>query len=1198
MTYRYDLLGDEDFQRLAQSLIAADYPRAQLLPVGMPDGGRDAFVRRWDENKPDTVFQIKYSKTPSTKSERDAVLECIETESKKITNLMAKGLKKYVLITNVGGTSHAASGSIDLANALLQNQFPGIETECWWKDDLDARLRLNSDLVWSFPKIATGLDVLSVIAKNNNEETLRRSRAVKALISDQYTNDEEVKFKEIELRFPVSDIYVDTPIMSVDNRDGHAGSETYRADASPALACLLAVSNDEEHVRILIEGAPGQGKSTVTQFLCQVNRGVFLQKEGFLERLPKRWRPKTLRVPIRADLRDYATWLQGQSPFGAQRGSARIGDQSLDSFLAALVSFGAGGIPFDVNDLHASFEGIRLLLVLDGFDEVADPDTRVAMAREVNACLGRLEATCLSVHALVTTRPSALITTPVFNDKNWSTFELQNLSGELAKEYAEKWAKIKRLSSADAEELLEILTHKIEEPHIRELARNPMQLAILATLINIQSDSLPSKRTALYADYIRIFFDRESQKSSLVKAHRSLLIMIHEYLAFYMHCESEYESRNKDRRPGSLSLDEVKQKISTFLEHRGSKPDLLDGLFSAVQERVVALVQNVQGTYEFQVQPLREFFAAQYLYKSAVTRPGIVPGSRPDIYAGISGSPYWENVTRFYAGCYNAGEIASLIEDTLSQSENLGLHRTTFLVERLSNFLRDFVFETHPRLITRAVTEMTEQTPLDVHLSIGVAGRGGGDQAIPPACGSAEYLRILESKIDYADNDRVVAFARILKANTGWSGRVDFYNRVHEASGRSPHNLLDWVLDILDDAPLEDLEKMLEEGGPERIRYASFAERHDFFQAPSREQETLRHMLNGDLGASFELSGQLGKIGLALSPHVIRAYTRHQTDLPLLEFIRRYYAGYFDPNRIASGGTTSIFDRDTTEKLDELADFIGDDPLRLARTWGLALAQILNTFGLQPAVFSAIARWTIEVFELGDHASEVPEEFDLFWSAYSNRSDSKWWSQKSQGLDTNGQNVLARLYFTYCAPLLCEDHDDRLFQIFENLESIEQESSRGLLRVMPDPSAVEFSYILPKLAAYPKSASHIVESLDEHERLVASQEALRSGLVVFPEFSESVFETIFTSALNGTIGWPDAIEAGKHLRSLGGVGYGISGRGNAPLPLDLASSILDDTGIYPLSLVHVAQQAITSAAAQRVEKVSEIALAHDWFSQN
>ena len=69
-----------------------------------------------------------------------------------------------------------------------------------------------------------------------------------------------------------------------------------------------------------------------------------------------------------------------------------------------------------------------------------------------------------------------------------------------------------------------------------------MQLAILLSLIHRRGISLPDKRTALYDTYVEIFFDRESEKATVVKENRDLLIRIHRYLAWILQAGAEVDS--------------------------------------------------------------------------------------------------------------------------------------------------------------------------------------------------------------------------------------------------------------------------------------------------------------------------------------------------------------------------------------------------------------------------------------------------------------------------------------------------------------------------------------------------------------------------------------------------------------------------------------------------------------------------------
>jgi hypothetical protein len=87
--YHYEALGDERFQEFCQALLSASFPNVQCLPVGQPDGGRDAFhlirhrlIREPDQKENElVVFQVKYIKSPAdTRGERDLIEQVIKSE--------------------------------------------------------------------------------------------------------------------------------------------------------------------------------------------------------------------------------------------------------------------------------------------------------------------------------------------------------------------------------------------------------------------------------------------------------------------------------------------------------------------------------------------------------------------------------------------------------------------------------------------------------------------------------------------------------------------------------------------------------------------------------------------------------------------------------------------------------------------------------------------------------------------------------------------------------------------------------------------------------------------------------------------------------------------------------------------------------------------------------------------------------------
>jgi hypothetical protein len=218
--YHYEALGDERFQEFCQALVAASFPTAQLLPVGQPDGGRDAFVlshpNRETAKSADQeliVFQVKYVKNSAdSRSQREMIEEVIKKEKAKVEKLKSNKTLKYYLITNLQGTAHPEVGSIDRVNDQLATAL-GIEAYCWWRDDIDRRLDNHSSIKWSYPDILKASDLLErLISGQLGEDEERRRGAIRAYMTAQYDDDQELKFKQTELRSTMTDLFVDLPM--------------------------------------------------------------------------------------------------------------------------------------------------------------------------------------------------------------------------------------------------------------------------------------------------------------------------------------------------------------------------------------------------------------------------------------------------------------------------------------------------------------------------------------------------------------------------------------------------------------------------------------------------------------------------------------------------------------------------------------------------------------------------------------------------------------------------------------------------------------------------------------------------------------------------------------------------------------------------------------------------------------------------
>ena len=359
-----------------------------------------------------------------------------------------------------------------------------------------------------------------------------------------------------------------------------------------------------------------------------------------------------------------------QSLFAHRRGplAADPSPKSLESFLAALITHHSGGAEFTPSDLWAVSKLSPILLVLDGLDEVADIPMRHKVVEEIIRGVSRLEEIAESLQVVVTSRPAAFANSPGFPEKSFPHFELDSITRPLIDEYAEKWIKAKGLGARDRGDVKRILREKLDQPHLRDLARNPMQLTILLSLIHQRGSSLPDKRTNLYDNYVDLLFSREAEKTAVVRDHRDLLIDIHRHLAWILHSEAE---QGRGRR--SIDESRMKSLLNEYLRQENQEQTLVDDLFNGMSERVGALVARIQGTFEFDVQPLREYFAARYLYDTAPYSPAGAErkGTKPDRFDALARNFYWLNVTRFFAGCFSKGELAGLVDrlDDLPKDE-------------------------------------------------------------------------------------------------------------------------------------------------------------------------------------------------------------------------------------------------------------------------------------------------------------------------------------------------------------------------------------------------------------------------------------------------------------------------------------------------------------------------------------------------
>ena len=303
----------------------------------------------------------------------------------------------------------------------------------------------------------------------------------------------------------------------------------------------------------LLVGGPGQGKSTLTQLACQLNRVALLNP--FAKDLSLRHQealasfnaptrdkdkengallpPTQPCLPLQVSLPELAVWLLEQSAtsdtlpailnFVATRQSAKRARLAPETLLAL-----ANHLP--------------ILLVLDGFDEVGASDDRARLVHAAKELLTTLARCNASVQVLVTTRPQGYMGEMQHIGVPLLTCELELLEPGEAIQYAQRLLAEKIPGVDEQETMLARLETAAKEEATQRLMTTPLQVTILAALVQ-HSGRAPRERWNLFHRYFTYTYNREVERntyaSSLLSEHRHHIELIHTRIALLLQVESE-----------------------------------------------------------------------------------------------------------------------------------------------------------------------------------------------------------------------------------------------------------------------------------------------------------------------------------------------------------------------------------------------------------------------------------------------------------------------------------------------------------------------------------------------------------------------------------------------------------------------------------------------------------------------------------
>ena len=314
----YDLSGlsSRSFEKLVQAVAGKTLGAGTVTFGDGPDGGREAiFDGRMDypsRNDPwdgYCVVQAKFLQRPKGASaDSKWVLQQLEAELKAFIDPKKKRKKPqyYIIATNAILTPPAQSGGKDKATSLFTRYRRKLGLRDWaiWDfDEICKFLDQFSDIRTAYACWITAGDVLSEVmaqlaGKKPNFLEIMSNFLAKELRSDQFANLEQAGHN-VEDKIPLARVFVDLPVSAERTMDPPV--EDPRKPTVTDLAAFItekakdrldpsSISGDElasearpllraslQPGRYVLLGGPGQGKTTVGQFLCQLFRVALLR---------------------------------------------------------------------------------------------------------------------------------------------------------------------------------------------------------------------------------------------------------------------------------------------------------------------------------------------------------------------------------------------------------------------------------------------------------------------------------------------------------------------------------------------------------------------------------------------------------------------------------------------------------------------------------------------------------------------------------------------------------------------------------------------------------------------------------------------------------------------------------------------------------------------------------------------------------
>ncbi|TCC65685.1 hypothetical protein E0H73_01740 [Kribbella pittospori] len=682
LDYRFDSFNPRSFEQLIQGLCV------QILSPGITpfgdgrDGGREATFEGavnyqtdgspWDGYG---VIQAKFLQRPLG-TDKDGPWAITQLRSELAEYEKSDSERRlpeyYIFATNATLSAVQDVGTKDLAFAELRAfaERHGLKGfDVWDYDKLRILLDGQPELRSTYVAWLTPGDVISAALSQLQGFEVDFDRLMIKLLQRELVDNQFARLEQAgdsaDARVPLASVFVDIPFarahssMDTDvEPDGLVVAEIYenaQLKLDPATLAAGGVRTAKD--RFVLIGGPGQGKTTVAQFMCQLFRASLVRD------VPRERLTHEVRMALRAFEQQLAD--QGPEVAGVRRFPVHIVLNELAHFLAhaaedefSVEAFLARrmtkrlGAPVQVRDLRRWLVSYPTFVVFDGLDEVPASTNRGDVKQVLSDFLLDSQTDNADMLVVATSRPQGY--SAEFNRDRFRHFFLTSLSEGDALRYGRKLVHVKHGEGSERALAIESrLLRAISEESVSHLMRSPLQVTIMALLVD-KVGQPPKERYTLFSEYYNVIYSRELERdipaAAILRDYRSDIDSIHWRLGLTLQVRSEVEGGTDSRLNRNEFSDLVRGRLQEE-EHEGSSlEELVTQITEAAAERLVFIVGHETDAIGFEIRSLQEFMAAEALHE----------GNESDVQQrlrAIAPVVHWRNVFLFAAGrCFTKSQ--------------------------------------------------------------------------------------------------------------------------------------------------------------------------------------------------------------------------------------------------------------------------------------------------------------------------------------------------------------------------------------------------------------------------------------------------------------------------------------------------------------------------------------------------------------